>query len=158
MKSFLIITVILAFSQAFASDKTLVEKTAKATLGYSSYTKKAPVTCKYTLVATSHDGVQDVTAYLFSDSGTMIDSSVTLRMRDLPLNEGVILSESGLQVEYKNRVLTVTRKVVDTGLDSFKTMKLAVSDDLERITAGSVKSVTNHVIQGPLEGEMSCEF
>lgn len=153
MKS-LLIAVTLFVSVAANAVEVFHQVQAKSQKGYSSFTGKKVGSCMYIM---AQDG-DDVAVYLNSDAA--VNESIRLRKVDVPLQEGVIISKTGLEVDYKDGVLTMKKAVTTEGPINrdYQIMMVKVSPDLKTVTHGYVKKVLRGIFTHRVEGEMECNF
>lgn len=136
----------------------LVEETASAVDGTSELAGRIE-SCQYS-VARQNYGAEEIVLFLNSDETAAANASIRLSPGQIPLREGVLVSRPGLEISYRNGVLTQMKKEVNEGpfVKDYKLTQLAVSADLRRITAGYTKSATASMFQERVLFEMNCRF
>lgn len=149
------------FSMAAIETNVLVSKQAKNVTGYAQGTNVAITECKYDVKINKYDNAEEeLVIYVNANANAQTYVALRLRTKDVPLHDGVILTDKGNEVRYENGELYYKKSQVDDGPfhNDYKILKLKVSRDLKTIETAYLKDVFKNVMRKKTDGEMNCQF
>lgn len=160
LTTILLMTLSLTAQAATQQSETLLEKKAISQSGFGKYNFK-PTACTYFVVKNEEEnGRISINIFVNSDQESFINGRISLDPKQIPLQEGVIVSERGYKLSYVNGTLRFKETETDEGLlnNDYELTEVVVSPDLMDVKSAHVKKATKALIREITDVEMDCDF